>query len=962
MAQCRQPDSLLRRFLDQWLPDRAAVTNRWEKELAIAPRAPSTPLDRPVSPTLIGQTIEMRIGLDTADQPAYWPLLEFLPPTQLTAMLTAAGYGPPGHELVDTQTIDPLLRAWQRVAHPIYADTPRSWSIHRVRWSAGSLLVLISTSVWPAGPDLPDFPTLSDLWDALDTQPAEVEVMTPERLAHLLRHDAPAVLDRFGMFIFDEAQLLKESGRGFILESTIALLDRLSRDTDHQIVLISAAMGNVGAIAQWLSPEDQALKHESQWRGPRRLHAAFTTNALWPDTRVETVPRGRTWPYRLITPLSGQIRLRMADGRTTLLSTQGDTGWRLARKAKTPDRTQAGLPVDPGRSTKRYVIASEMIVELGHAGSVLVVAGTRSLAQQLARGLANQLDERPGTAPLVDFVRLQLGDDHPLVAVLRHGVGFHHAGLPIEVLEALEEAVRDDTLPYLTCTSTLTDGVNLPVRTVVIYDQPYEGQSESARLRGARLVNAMGRAGRAGKESEGWIVLVRGAAPTEQDFHDLNPDAEALAVTSSLTTEEVLDAFAELEAALRGDQDAIFRTDNPATSDFISFVWLALALEEETGEIPDTVGVAAIVDSTLAATQSPQARQVCLAVAQAVRRAYVRTDAGARRRWPHTGTSVGSARTIDDLAIRLASTIARGESDGTLGNIHEPKRAILQMPQIIDRLLTLNEAPQWRFRISPQGADIEIKPVNLLTGWLAGTSLPDLAETYLAAAPNPAWRIEQMVDVVTRHFEHYLAWTIGALVELVNTRLIDASADARLCPDLGSYIRYGVSDSRALILMTSGVRSRRLANAIVADIPSDLEATRETLRLWIARQGVVEWRTRYHASAPEVLDLLDFTRERSRSLLKTLLETGTVTVALPMRASHLPTWDGSLTLEPQRGHPQPAPLGVYAGDQLITTAAAQDHADLSAILDTGLDLIVEIHEHVGRPILSITLPLSSEGI
>ena len=69
---------------------------------------------------------------------------------------------------------------------------------------------------------------------------------------------------------------------------------------------------------------------------------------------------------------------------------------------------------------------------------------------------------------------------------LPHGVGFHHAGLPIEVLEALEQAVRDDTLPYLTCTSTLTDGVNLPVRTVIIYDQTYQGQDEEARLRGAR--------------------------------------------------------------------------------------------------------------------------------------------------------------------------------------------------------------------------------------------------------------------------------------------------------------------------------------------------------------------------------------------------------------------------------------------------------------------------------------------
>jgi hypothetical protein len=203
--------------------------------------------------------------------------------------------------------------------------------------------------------------------DAATYTPADVEVMTPERLGHLLRHDAEVVLDRFGMFIFDEAQLIRESGRGFVLESVIAFLDYLARETDHRIVLISAAMGNAGAIAQWLSPDGQSLRHESQWRGPRPLHAAFTTQAHWSDTRTEG-NAGPVWPYRHITDLSGQIRLRMADGRTARLFTQGDTGWRLVRKSKDGNSRRQGLPIDSGRSTKHYVIASEMIAALGHAG------------------------------------------------------------------------------------------------------------------------------------------------------------------------------------------------------------------------------------------------------------------------------------------------------------------------------------------------------------------------------------------------------------------------------------------------------------------------------------------------------------------------------------------------------------------------------------------------------------------
>ena len=839
----------------------------------------------------------------------------------------------------------------ERAGRSVCYVAPTRSLCREVRRAMSSRVRVLQTET---GPDLPDFPAAVELAAIPDqAQPADVEVMTPERLAHLLRHDASAVLERFGMFIFDEAQHMKEAGRGFTLESVIALLDYLSRETDHQIVLISAAMGNAGAIAQWLSRDGEALRHESQWRGPRRLHAAFTTQAHWDETQVERLPRGRAWPYRLITPLSGEIRLRMADRRTARL-TVTETDWQLARKSKSSVRKQSGLPTDADRTTRRYVIASEMIAELGHAGSVLVVAGTRDQAQHLAQGLADVLGEQPALAPLVDFVRLQLGDDHPLVTVLPHGVGFHHAGLPIEVLEALEQAVRDDTLPYLTCTSTLTDGVNLPVRTVVIYDQTYEGQDEEARLRGARLVNAMGRAGRAGKETEGWIVLVRAAEPTEADFRDLNPDTEALAVTSSLATEAALHAFAALEQAMRDDEDALFGSTDPQVNDFISFVWLMLAIEERNGTDPAMADLAAIIDSTLAA-QSPQARTSCLAVAQDVRGAYARTDAEARRRWPRTATSIGSARVIDQLAARLTEAITGQYEQGTLGDIRDPVIVINWIRVAVTRLLALPEAPAWRFRVSPKGVEIEVHPVSLLTGWITGASLPDLAQAHLAAAASPAWRIEQMVDTVTEHFEHYLAWTIGALVELVNTRLADAGLEERLCPDLGSYVRYGVNDPRALILMTAGIRSRRLAHAITADVPADLEPAREQLRLHIAKMGVAEWRARYNASAAEVLDLLDFTRVRNRSLLRTLLETGNVTVELPTISVEPLGRDNPLSLEPARDEPAPAPLAVYAGDQRIATIAAQDHADLSAILDTGLAVTVKISD---RQTLSVSLPLA----
>jgi hypothetical protein len=312
---------------------------------------------------------------------------------------------------------------------------------------------------------------------------------------------------------------------------------------------------------------------------------------------------------------------------------------------------------------------------------------------------------------------------------------------------------------------------------------------------------------------------------------------------------------------------------------------------------------------------------------------------------------------MDDLARRIAETILRLAAASRLPDLRDPEQAVDALASMFTELLDLREAPTWRFRVSKGGADIDVPPIELLIGWISGGSLPDLAEWHLQAAGPPAWRIEQMVRHVTEQFEHYLAWTVGAVVEMVNSRLSGAGTDERLCPELGGYIRYGVNTVHALLLMSSGIRSRRLAHAVVADLPDELEPVHEDLRAWLAGMNIADWRERYHATSSEILDLLDFTRLRRRSLLKTLLEIGTVAVNLLEMAGGRPGPGHELSLEPLRDEPIPAPLAVYAGGALLGVITSQDHADIRAILDTGLDLTLEIDDSQGSLTLRLSLPL-----
>jgi len=835
-----------------------------------------------------------------------------------------------------------------------------------VRRAMASRLRILEKEV---GTELPDYPAMTSItpfdieefW--FDPPPPserapDVEIITPERLANLLRHDADSILNRFGMFIFDEAQLIKEQGRGFTLESIISYLNFRTRISDHRIVLISAAMGNAAQVAHWLNPTDSANLFESQWRGPRRLHAIFGTSPRWSGAVSEKQQRRQTYPYRLMVPVHGSVRLRLSDGRPVVgLETTNSIGT-LALKAPTDTTDGTRLKRDADKSTKNYVMAAAMIALIGHAGSVLVVAPTRQTAQRLATALAAEFEEDPATIPLVEFVRGQLGDDHPLIDVLRRGVGFHHAGLPIEVLEAIEEAVRTDSLRFLSCTSTLTDGVNLPVRTVVIYDESYQGMQDDLRLQGTRLVNAMGRAGRAGKETEGWIILIRPSTGAVT-FDGLHPSQDQLTIASTLTTDSALEAFSLLDEARQRDEDAIFKESTGIAASFIGFIWFVLAASEAAGTPPEDADLHQLIGSMLAAHQlSPHMHARIEATAEEVRLNYRRTGSVQRRSWARTGTSIGTARRLYAMADTAAEAIL---SETPLG-LESPQTAIHLLAEIgvVDNLLTLpeNEA-SWRFRSSLNGELVAVATDQLLIDWISGSTLVNMADTHLSAVPSPAWRIEQLVDQVSRHFEHFLSWTLGAFVEMVNAKLTDAGTEAQLCPELGSYVRYGVSDSRALILMTSGVRSRGLAHRIANQAPSEISPDLAKLRQWLNDMSLAEWRDRFNATSPEILDLLDITRDRTRSLLRTLLETGSVLVAVRWEPAQVPSPFEKLALQPVEDEPRPASTGIYGSGRLVGRVAPQEQSDVNSILDTGLEFEVNLDSTSGSPGIVLTLQMDS---
>ena len=374
---------------------------------------------------------------------------------------------------------------------------------------------------------------------------ARVTVMTPEKLAALLRSNPRMLLDQYTMFVIDEAHLVAAPSRGWRLEEALSLIHHLTVDTAHRILVLSAVLGNESHFIQWMTAGDKLpVTHHTEWRGPRRLNAVYTTRRVWEDA-VDEPPQG-TRLARQRVPLQGEIRLRTGDRPTVgrIVEPVGS----LVRY-----RNRAGRMVTDSKATttgrKRLV---PLIKHVARSGPVLVVQPTRADAQLLAKEVADDLDDRdPTTFALVELARTRLGEDHPLTQIVGKRVAFHHAALPVDIQAEVEDAVRAGHLRILIATSTIIEGVNLPFKTVIVGRRGWYGPDgeQVQSISDADLLNAVGRAGRAGRETEGWMILAEPSRGYRGSMFDpLERTGSDLEILSTINAQGALKGLSDFEA------------------------------------------------------------------------------------------------------------------------------------------------------------------------------------------------------------------------------------------------------------------------------------------------------------------------------------------------------------------------------------------------------------------------------
>ncbi len=225
--------------------------------------------------------------------------------------------------------------------------------------------------------------------------------------------------------------------------------------------------------------------------------------------------RGWAWQVPLLTLPHAQFLLMSATlGDVTALAE--DISRRNGRETAVVDLAERPVPLSFTWSTETLDDTLDELVETEQA-PVYVVHFTQAAAVEHATSLLRgtkarftgtgaQIDKE-GIAARMATVRFGAGFGKTLSKLLRAGIGVHHAGMLPKYRRVVEQLAQAGLLTVICGTDTLGVGINVPIRTVLFSGLAKYDGNRSRVLRVREFRQIAGRAGRAGFDTAGYVVV-----------------------------------------------------------------------------------------------------------------------------------------------------------------------------------------------------------------------------------------------------------------------------------------------------------------------------------------------------------------------------------------------------------------------------------------------------------------------
>ncbi|KAG9509345.1 DNA polymerase theta, partial [Fragariocoptes setiger] len=374
-------------------------------------------------------------------------------------------------------------------------------------------------------------------------------------------------LSELGIVVVDELHNLGDPSRGYLLELLLTKIIYHNRAVDTnqhiQIVGLSATLPNLQCLAHWLN----ASLHITEYR-PVPLHEKIKIGTNIYDA-IEYTKNPNAQPIQTI----DVSRMKLSEDPDNISYLCIET-------------------ILDGHSVLVFCESRRDCETMSHLISKQIkTLGNISNSDDARFALSQQLRERISReqvkSVLTKLKECPAGLDSELRLPLSFGVAFHHAGLTTEEREIIEDGFRSGCIRALMATSTLSSGVNLPARRVIIKSPMFLNEQMSTMT----YRQMIGRAGRKGKDTFGESVLVCNAktetAGKKLIASSLKPVTSCLGIHFSESGEAISGSLkkALLEVIANGTARAKDSIIQYVTSTY----WLSDPSREETQKYLDQI-------------------------------------------------------------------------------------------------------------------------------------------------------------------------------------------------------------------------------------------------------------------------------------------------------------------------------------------------------------------------------------
>ena len=318
--------------------------------------------------------------------------------------------------------------------------------------------------------------------DALRSSGTKIMICTPEKLSYIIHHQ-DGFLDEIGLFIFDEGHMFDDPSRGAGYELLISEIRNCITE-GTQIILLSAVLSNAKQIQEWLLGAGGVIAADPKIQAtPKTIGFASRTTDIhyYSDASAEE---------DFFVPNSIEI---------------------VSLKKLPRERTLRLFP----KMEDAKDIAIYYAIKLCKNGAAAIFANRTSTVLSIINRIIDlekrqyDLSEVITNSDIVELNRLArllsdyYGEDYPYTIACHLGILPHYSNLPNGLRLAVEYAFRENALRLVVCTTTLAQGVNIPIK--YLFMTSFRVARNSMQIR--NFQNLIGRTARSGMHTEGSIII-----------------------------------------------------------------------------------------------------------------------------------------------------------------------------------------------------------------------------------------------------------------------------------------------------------------------------------------------------------------------------------------------------------------------------------------------------------------------